>query len=68
MDQKDAADAVPQAAYHTVTLTDLDGSGFLRGKWASIVSETVDPAYSTTNTFLYDRHQDEFKQVMAYTG
>ena len=65
-DQKDAADAVPQAAYHTVTLTDLDGSGFLRGKWASIVSETGSPAYSTTNTFLYDRHQDEFEQVMAY--
>ena len=65
-DQKDAADAVPQAAYRTVTLTDLDGSGFLRGKWASIVSETGNPAYSTTNTFLYDRHQDEFEQVMAY--
>ena len=30
-DQKDSAAAVPAAAYHTVTLTDLDGSGFLRG-------------------------------------
>ena len=47
-------------------MTDLDGSGFLRGKWATIVSETGNPAYSTTNTFLYDRHQDEFEQVMAY--
>jgi zinc metalloprotease ZmpB len=65
-DQKDAANAVPHAAYHSVTLTDLDGSGFLRGKWATIVSETGNPAYSTTNTFLYDRHQDEFEQVMAY--
>src|SRR6185503_16076104 len=28
-DQKDAASAVPAAAYHSVTLTDLDGSGYL---------------------------------------
>ncbi len=65
-DQKDAASAVPGAAYRAVTLTDLDGSGFLRGKWAEIRSETGSPAYSPTNTFLYDRHQDEFEQVMAY--
>lgn len=30
-DQKDSASAVPAAAYHIVQLTDLDGSGFLRG-------------------------------------
>jgi zinc metalloprotease ZmpB len=30
-DQKDADSAVPAAAYHEVTLTKLDGSGFLRG-------------------------------------
>jgi zinc metalloprotease ZmpB len=30
-DQKDAASAVPSAAYHRVTLTDLDGSGYLHG-------------------------------------
>ena len=65
-DQKDSADAVPQEAYRAVTLRDLDGSGFLRGKWAEIRSETGNPAYSSTNTFLYDRHQDEFEQVMAY--
>ncbi len=55
-----------QPAYHLVQLTDLDGSGFLRGSWAEIVSETGSPAYSPTNTFLYNRHQDEFEQVMAY--
>ena len=65
-DQKDSASAVPQEAYRAVTLTELDGSGFLRGSWATIVSETGNPAYSPTNTFLYDRHQDEFEQVMAY--
>ena len=65
-DQKDAANAVPSDAYHGVTLTDLDGSGFLRGKWADIRSETGNPAYSPTNTFSYNRHDDEFEQVMAY--
>ncbi len=65
-DQKDSAAAVPAAAYHTVTLTDLDGSGFLRGRWAEIVGETGNPAYSPTNAFFYNRSQDEFEQVMAY--
>ncbi|HET7514483.1 MAG TPA: M36 family metallopeptidase, partial [Gaiella sp.] len=31
-----------------------------------IRSETGAPAYSPTNTFVYDRHQDQFEQVMAY--
>jgi hypothetical protein len=65
-DQKDSDAAVPAAAYHSVTLTDLGGSGFLRGDWAEIVSETGNPAYSPTNTFVYTRSQDEFEQVMAY--
>ena len=49
-----------------MTLTNLDGSGFLRGDWANVVSETGNPAYSPTNTFNYTRSQDEFEQVMAY--
>jgi zinc metalloprotease ZmpB len=65
-DQKDADSAVPASAYHTVALTNLDGSGYLRGDWANIVSETGNSAYSPTNTFIYTRHQDEFEQVMAY--
>jgi zinc metalloprotease ZmpB len=65
-DQKDADSAVPPAAYHTVKLTNLDGSGFLNGDWATVVSETGNPAYSPTNTFAYTRSQDEFEQVMAY--
>jgi zinc metalloprotease ZmpB len=65
-DQKDADSAVPGAAYHTVTLTNLDGSGFLHGDYATVYSETGNPAYSPTNTFAYTRHQDEFEQVMAY--
>jgi zinc metalloprotease ZmpB len=65
-DQKDSATAVPAAAYHAVRLTDLDGSGFLSGRWATIVSETGNPAYSPINSFNYNRSQDEFEQVMAY--
>jgi len=65
-DQKDADYAALQPAYRTVELTNLDGSGFLCGDWACVVSETGDPAYSTTNTFTYNRHDDRFEQVMAY--
>jgi len=65
-DQKDSDAAVPASEYYTVTLTNLDGSGYLRGDWANVVSETGNPAYSPTNTFVYTRHQDEFEQVMAY--
>src|SRR6478672_672534 len=65
-DQKDSDAAVPTAAYHTVQLTNLDGSGFLSGDYVKVISETGNPAYSPTNTFNYTRHQDEFEQVMAY--
>src|SRR5512132_602410 len=65
-DQKDSDAAVPAAAYHAVTLTNLDGSGFLRGDYANVYSSTGNLAFSPTNTFAYTRHQDEFEQVMAY--
>ena len=65
-DQKDADYAALAPAYHRVTLTNLDGSGYLRGDWAMIVSETGNPAFSPAGTFDYNRHQDEFEQVMAY--
>ena len=65
-DQKDADYAALQPAYHAVGLTNLDGSGYLRGDWAYVVSENGNPAVSSTNTFNYNRHDDEFEQVMAY--
>ena len=65
-DQKDADYAALAPAYHTVTLTNLDGSGFLRGDWANVISETGDPAFSPTNTFDYRRNDDRFEQVMGY--
>ena len=65
-DQKDADYPELQPAYVTVALTNLDGSGYLVGDWANIRNEVGAPAYSDTNTFLYDRHDDRFEQVMAY--
>src|SRR5580765_3141170 len=65
-DQKDSDAAVPAAAYHAVQLTNLDGSGFLRGNYANVYSSTGNLAFSPTNTFAYTRSQDEFEQVMAY--
>jgi hypothetical protein len=65
-DQKDADYPELQAAYHNVKLTNLDGTGYLCGDWACVYSETGNPAYSPTNTFSYNRHDDEFEQTMAY--
>jgi zinc metalloprotease ZmpB len=65
-DQKDADYAELQPAYRIVTLTNLDGSGYLKGDWANVVSETGDPAYSPENIFKYGRNDDRFEQVMAY--
>ena len=65
-DQKDAASAVPATAYATVPLRNLDGSGYLVGRWANVRSNTGPAAYSTTNTFAYTRDDDRFEQVMAY--
>ncbi|WP_206062815.1 M36 family metallopeptidase [Nocardioides piscis] len=65
-DQGDADYAALAPAYRNVTLTNLDGSGYLVGDWANVVSETGDRAYSPTNTFIYRRNDDRFEQVMAY--
>ena len=65
-DQKDSDAAVPAAAYHDVTLTNLNGSGNLCGDYACVRTSTGTTAYSPTNTFQYTRHADQFEQVMAY--
>ena len=65
-DQKDADYPELQPAYRVVALTNLDGSGYLRGDWATVTSSTGPLAYSPGNTFLYNRHDDQFEQVMAY--
>ncbi|MGW5421689.1 M4 family metallopeptidase [Streptomyces sp. NPDC003943] len=64
-DNKDAADAVPASAYTTVALRNLDGSGGLSGRWAYVRSETGAPA-KVADAASYNRHDDQFEQVMAY--
>jgi zinc metalloprotease ZmpB len=65
-DQKDSDSAVPASAYYPVRLTNLDGSGFLRGDYANVYSSTGNLAFSPTNTFAYTRSDDRFEQVMTY--
>src|SRR4051794_27776353 len=65
-DQNDSATAVPDSDYAIAQLRNLDGSGYLHGSWVTVESGTGTPAFSTTNTFLYNRSQDQFEQVMAY--
>lgn len=65
-DRKDADQPVLDAELVEVTLTHLDGSGFLRGEYAYVVSATGDPAFETDGTYHYTRHDDRFEQVMAY--
>jgi len=64
-DQKDADYAALQAAYKLVTLTHLDGSGYLRGDYADVCG-TKSCAFSDDGTFLFGRDHTWFEQVMAY--
>jgi Zn-dependent metalloprotease len=63
-DNNNANSAVFGPAYKSVTLTQLDGSGRLRGLFASNVSSGA--VSSNTNTFNYNRSQKGFEQVMGY--
>jgi hypothetical protein len=65
-DQKDSATAVPASEYTDAQLRNLDGSGYLHGKWANVRSSTGAAAYSASNTFRYNRSEDQFEQVMGY--
>jgi hypothetical protein len=65
-DQKDSASAVPVSEYAQVQLRNLDGSGYLHGKWATVESSTGTPAWSGDGRFIFNRHQDQFEQVMGY--
>ena len=65
-DNKDRDSFALNSQRVTVELAGLDGSGFLRGRWATVVSSTGDPAFETDCTYYYTRHDDRFEQVMAY--
>jgi Zn-dependent metalloprotease len=64
-DQNDADYAGLQAAYRAVALTDLDGSGFLRGSYANVALKKG-AAFEPSEVFAYNRLDDRFEQVMAY--
>ncbi len=64
-DQADAASAVPQSAYRSVTLAGLDGNGFLDGTYASS-SASKRRVSSASQTFVFDRNSDGFSETMGY--
>lgn len=64
-DQKDADYAALQGAYELVTLTNLDGSGFLRGDYADVCGNKS-CAFSANGTYLFGRDHTWFEQVMSY--
>jgi hypothetical protein len=68
-DGNNADAAVPAAAYKTVTIANLDGSGYLRGSFATVVNSKKGKnaaAYSATNAFSYTRSDTRFEQVNSY--
>ncbi|MGC1214555.1 MAG: M36 family metallopeptidase [Micromonospora sp.] len=66
-DQKDADYPALAGAYRSVTLTNLDGSGTLTGKYVVVKSGTGTPARMVDGAFpAWHRDADQFEQVMGY--
>lgn len=60
-----AESEIPDSAYSTVALKELDGSGYLRGAYVDTCS-TPNRAKEQDLTFNYKRNDPRFKEVMAY--
>jgi len=56
---------IPDRAYSTVVLKELDGSGYLRGTFVDTCN-TPDRAKEQDLIFEYKKHDRRFKEVMAY--
>ncbi|GGM86856.1 bacillolysin [Terrabacter tumescens] len=68
-DGNNADSAVPASAYKTVTLANLDGSGYLKGSWANVTNAKkgkTPAAFSSSLSFLYTRSDNRFEQVNSY--
>jgi hypothetical protein len=66
-DQKDADYTALAGAYRRVTLTNLDGSGTLTGRYVRVRSQTGTPARTVDGDFpVWHRDADQFEQVMGY--
>ena len=60
-----AESEIPDRAYSTVVLKELDGSGYLRGKYVDTCN-TPNRAKEPDLIFNYKRQDPRFKEVMAY--
>ncbi len=55
-----------QAAYTTVPLTHLDGSGYLHGDFATVTLNPDAQAFEPSGEFISTRNHREFEQTQAY--
>ena len=53
-------------AQKNVILRNLDGSGYLNGPYVNIKEAKGGVAYNKNNSFVFQRANDKFEQVMAY--
>ncbi|MEO7268600.1 MAG: bacillolysin, partial [Knoellia sp.] len=68
-DGDNADSAVPASAYKMVTLSNLNGNGYLQGAFATVANKKkgkAPAAYSANNVFSYTRSDSRFEQVNAY--
>ena len=66
-DHHDRSYAAIRNAYVTVTLPDLDGSGYLRGLWVdATIRDKPALAFEPSEQFVYTRDDNRFEAVMAY--
>ena len=65
MDQDDSADAIPDEAYTDVILPELDGTGYLDGRYVS-TRLTPDRANEPSLEYNYLRDDPRFEEVMVY--
>ena len=65
MDQDDSAEAIPDDAYTDVILPELDGTGYLDGRYVS-TRLTPDRANEPTLEYNYLRDDPRFEEVMVY--
>lgn len=67
-DQNDSASAVPEAAYSTVVLPDLEPFGPLRGPWVTIadLEPVTNVKVDAASSLFFDRAHDGFEEVNSY--
>jgi hypothetical protein len=64
-DQQDSGTAVPAAAYFSVVLEDLDGSGTMTGTWAT-TGPTPNRSFRANLDFSHNRQGRIFEEALSY--